>query len=105
MLEKTEEDIKNQERYNSIIKKVGPDVEYMFGQFKNVLGGKLPMELCFGMVAGYLHGRGFTWEESFAGANRYIQIIESLTKPETINGTMTISAQEDGNAKIELKES
>ena len=100
MLEKTGEEIRNQERYNEIIQRVGPHAMYMLDQFKTVLGGKLPLELTYGMVAGYLHGKGFNWEESFVGMNRFIQVAESLLKPEQMDGEMTIIGSEDGTAKL-----
>ena len=104
-MNKTNEEIVNKSRYNEIISRVGPHVIDIFQQFKNDLGGGLPAELSYGMVAGYLRGKGFTWEESFVGMNRHIWIMEnSGAVGEVKEATMTIKGKEDGSVDIGIKE-
>ncbi len=91
-------------RYNEMVQKVGPYVIDIFNQFKNELGGTLPAELSYGMVAGYLRGKGLTWEEAFVGMNRHICIIESMgVVSEEGKGTFSILGKGDGTVEIETK--
>lgn len=95
MLEPSQPPQIDHDRYMAIIHKVGPDIIDIFEQFKAQLGGALPEELSYGMVAGYLRGKGHTWEECFVGMNRYIQIIEGMNVVKPIAGKMTIQGTGD----------
>lgn len=94
----------NPERVQELIRKVGPDVELIFHQMKEDLGGRLPEDFSYGLVCGYLRGKGFTWEESFLGMDRYIKVITKLiSEPKTIDGIFTIVGREDGTVKCNLE--
>lgn len=99
------QDTMDKDRYFEIVNRVGPHVIDIFQQFKNELGGRLPAELSYGMVAGYLRGKGFTWEESFIGMNRHICITESLgAVGEASDKTVTIKGRNDGTVEVDMKE-
>ena len=102
-MNKSYEEIMDKERYYEIVDRIGPHVVDIFKQFKSDLGGELPAELSYGMVAGYLRGKGFTWEESFIGMNRHINIIESSgAVSESQDMTMKIAGKTNGSVKVGL---
>lgn len=104
MMQRNYQDTMGTERYMEIVNRIGPDIEDIFRQFKGELGGRLPAELSYGMVAGYLRGKGFTWEECFIGMNRFICIIESFgAVGDTKQGTFTIKGRTDGSVETDLK--
>ncbi len=90
------------DRYNALVNKVADDAFEIFRQMRDELGGRLPAELSYGIVAGYLRGKGYTWEEAMAGMDRHIRVIQSLVKPEHVEGTMTIHGQTDGSVNVAL---
>jgi len=91
------------QEYHNIILKVGPDIEELLQQFKE-LGGRLPAEISYGMVAGYLRGKGFTWDEAFIGMYRFIDVIEKHYPPKDIGlGTFTIKREPGQNIQVEIK--
>ena len=105
MLEKLQETIINKDRISEIINKIGPDVFDIFKQIKYELGGKLPEDFSYGIVAGFLRGKGFTWEESFVGMNRFIQTVKGCgAESKNFDGIFRINGQENGKVEIELKD-
>lgn len=103
MLEKKNVEVFDKDRFHQIVLKVGPDVENIFHQFKTDLGGKLPEEMSYGMVAGYLRGKGYTWEECFVGMDKFISVMKQLIKPEPIDGTLKIGGNPDGSVNFNLE--
>ena len=104
MLSDLDTKVLDQKRVSDIINKVGPVVEDIFKSLKYDLGGRLPAELSYGIVAGYLKGKGFTWEESFMGMDKFIRVMEKLapTGPKT-QATFTIKGKTDGNVECNLE--
>lgn len=98
MIEPTKPPQINPERRNQILDAVMPDVMEIMRQFKEELSGVLPEELSYGMVAGYLRGRGHTWEESFVAMHQWITVMKTHYSQHlhAVDGTMTI--QGSGNA-------
>ncbi len=104
MIEKLNEKILDQERYQKIIDKIGPDTETVFKEIKYLLGGRLPEELSYGIVAGFLRGKGYSWEESFLGMNRFISVIKALgVEGEDFKGTIVIKGSQDGSASVNME--
>lgn len=89
------------DRIHDLIIKVGPEVEKIFKEIKYGLGGILPKELMNGIVAGYLRGKGYTWEESFIGMYKFDSVIEKICgDQDPSEGEFRIYGQKDGNIKI-----
>lgn len=95
--------IADPERMQAMLRKVGSDCGEIFRQFRDELGGRLPAELSYGMVAGYLRGRGHTWEEAMAGMGRYIQIMQPYVSKESVDGKVTILGKQDGAATVGIQ--
>ncbi len=105
MENKYTKEILDKQRYEELINKIGPDVFSIFKQIKEDLGGRLPAELSYGIVAGFLRGKGFTWEESFIGMDRFIETVSGIVgQPKDIQGSFTIMGKEDGSVETNLKE-
>ena len=86
--------------------RVMPDVLTLLNEIKNQLGGVLPEELSYGIVAGYLRGRGHTWPDSFLAMHRWISVMKG-SYPEAskvIDGTMTIGSDVNGTINIQIKD-
>lgn len=94
----------NTETLHEILNKTMPDVMDLMRQFREELGGQLPQEMSYGMIAGYLRGRGYSWEESLVSMNRFIQIQQTHYShaSEKMHGTMSISGKEN-SVKFEFK--
>ncbi len=106
MLIKTEKQIYNDDRCKEIITKIGPDVLKIFQELKTELGGKLPAELSYGIVAGFLRGKGYSWEECFIGMERFISVTNQLLgEPNPpVQAVFSIMGKEDGGVKLDFKE-
>jgi len=61
-----------------IINKVGPDVQQIFREMRDELGGQMTLDLGIGLVAGYLRGKGYTWKDAFIGAFQFKKTVEEL---------------------------
>lgn len=87
----------SENRLNEILIKTNPFVMNLMGQFRNELGGRLPEELSYGIVAGFLRGNGFTWEESLISMDKYIHVMKTYYKNaiEEFNGEIKISGTEN----------
>lgn len=85
------------ERHKEMLEKTMSDTMELLSQFKTQFGGKLPEELSYGMVAGYLHGKGHTWEESFVAMHQFIVVVKNNYghAVEVLNGTMKMSGTEN----------
>jgi|SRR6478736_2150399 len=84
------------------INEVGPDVMEIFNQFKTELGGVLPAEISYGIVCGYLHGKGFDWTKSFLGMNKFILVAKELAEFKDIRG-FEIAGNKDGSVKVSVE--
>ena len=71
---------KDNEYYNAIINKVGPDVLECFKLQKQIFKSHAPKDMCEGMVLGYLLGKGFNYEESAIGVYQFHRTIDELIK-------------------------
>jgi len=96
MLTPTQQQI-NTETLHKILDKTMPDVMEIMRQFREELGGKLPEEMSYGMVAGYLRGKGHSWEETLVSMNRFIQVHQThySNASEHVEGTMEICGKEN----------
>ncbi len=85
------------ERKRAILDKVMPDVMELLNQLKTQLGGVLPEELTYGMVAGYMRGRGHTWEEAFVAMHQWITVMKTHYSHTLshVEGSMTIRGSGD----------
>ena len=61
-----------------IINKVGPDVQQIFREMRDDLGGQMTLDLGIGLVAGYLRGKGHAWKDAFIGAEQFKRTVEAL---------------------------
>lgn len=105
MLENQQLESLNPDRVKSIIEKVGPDVEDIFGQIKQ-LGHKnpIPADLSYGIVAGFLRGKGFTWEECFLGMDRFIRVVNSFPGViSEVSAKFSVHGQEDGGVRLKTE--
>ena len=94
----------DKDKHREMANKVGKDVEVIFSELRDKLGGRLPAELSYGIVAGYLRGKGYTWEESFAGMDRFASVVGKLAPLEDVsNGTFSILGNGDGSVTTDLK--
>lgn len=85
-------------------KKVGPSVVEIFSEMKTDLGGVLPEEMCYGVVAGYLRGKGFNWEESLFGMREFGRTISACgVSPKESSGEFSIEGKGDGTVKVNIK--
>ncbi len=50
-----------------------PDVKRLFLDLEASVADKMPTELTCGMIAGYLRGRGYSWQEAFVAMDDYLQ--------------------------------
>lgn len=87
-----------------IVEKTRVDTMNLLAEFKQ-LGGQLPEELSYGMVAGYLRGKGYSWDEAFVTMNRWIWVMSQLAPAQDMVGEMTIRGGDGEETKIELKKS
>ena len=92
-------------RIDEILIKIGPDVIKIFEEQKYELGGMLPEELSFGIVAGYLRGKGYSWEEAFIGMDKFIRTVRQAgAQTGEFKGEMSIRGNHNGAVDIKLKE-
>ena len=93
------------EQQQRLIAAVAPHCIEMLRQFKEELGGQLPTELSLGIVAGYIRGKGHSWEEAFYGMNRFYSVAQRVGGDgfeRSLDGSMTITGKSDGSVKIGL---
>ncbi len=97
MIDPTRPAVIDPEHKRAILDKVMPDVMELLNQFKTQLGGVLPEEISYGIVAGYMRGRGHTWEESFVAMHQWIVTMKThyADKLTSVEGTMTIHGSGD----------
>ncbi len=84
-------------RRKQILDKVMPDVMGLLEEFKTQIGGVLPEELSYGIVAGYLHGRGHTWEESFVAMHQWINVVKKHHANALVSSEGTLTVKGTGN--------
>lgn len=95
------QDTINTKQRAEIITKVGPDVEEIFHQMKSNLGGLIPEQLSYGIVLGFLRGKGFSWGESFVGMDQFMIVVKNLQVPITEGGQFSVKAYSDGGITTE----
>ena len=106
MIEHTETKVLDSERVNQLIATVAPHCYDIFRQFKEELGGVLPWELSLGIVAGYLRGKGLSWEEAFFGMERHAKVAMATgVKLNDVDGSFTVKGKQDGTAETKLTNS
>lgn len=93
------------ERVKIILQDIFPDYDCIFKEMKDLLGGLLPAELSFGLVAGYLRGKGHSWEAAFLGMDKHIEICNKYSAiGEPSNREFKIEANSDGSVDVSLKD-
>lgn len=94
----------DENRVKEILDQIFPDMENIFTELKYNLGGRLPADLSYGIVAGYLRGKGHSWESSFLGMEKFINIAKKFDAVEPPKmQEFKIEAKQDGSVTTFLK--